>query len=399
MNYLDHSEADLSAKIRDKQVDIPVWAQPDEFDFSSWADRSEVSRRFEDGRIKTTIDRSTEIASDLFSLRHPDQKLDTARRAEFVGDITARGLGFGRWFNFSWNQQLVRYPEQSDHEDLRTYRNKDMITDAEQKKLLMAKVAVFGLSVGSSVVEQLAMGGIGGTFVLGDFDKLSPTNLNRIRAGFDNIGMEKIDIAAIKLSETDPYIAQVHFRDGVNGAHLDELAEIKPDVIFDEIDNLAIKALLRQFAQKNHIPLIMATDVGDKSVIDVERYDRDGTKPFNGKLSDSEIDKLLSGAMTDADRQKLTMRIVGLSNISPRLIGSSMKIGESLDGLPQLGTTANIGGSLGAVAARELLIGRKLESGKYVSSAKRILGLQNQTSLSDTAKIIRRFTIRRITNK
>jgi hypothetical protein len=103
--------------------------------------------------------------------------------------------------------------------------------------------------------------------------------------------------------------------------------------------------------------------------------------------------------MTDADRQKLTMRIVGLSNISPRLIGSSMKIGESLDGLPQLGPTANIGGSLGAVAARELLIGRKLESGKYVSSAKRILGLQNQTSLSDTAKIIRRFTIRRITNK
>lgn len=399
MNYLDHSEADLSAKIRDRQVDIPVWAQPDEFDFSSWADRSEVSRRFEDGRIKTTIDRSTEIASDLFSLRHPDQKLDTARRAEFVGDITARGLRFGRWFNFSWNQQLVRYSEQSDHEDLRTYRNKDMITDAEQKKLLMAKVAVFGLSVGSSVVEQLAMGGIGGTFVLGDFDKLSPTNLNRIRAGFDNIGMEKIDIAAIKLSETDPYIAQVHFRDGVNGSHLDELAEIKPDVIFDEIDNLAIKALLRQFAQKNRIPLVMVTDVGDKSVIDVERYDRDGTKPFNGKLSDSEIDKLLSGAMTDADRQKLTMRIVGLSNISPRLIGSSMKIGESLDGLPQLGTTANIGGSLGAVAARELLIGRKLESGKYVSSAKKILGLQNQTSLSDTAKIIRRFTIRRITNK
>lgn len=392
MSYLDQSEADLSAKIRDKQVNIPVWAQPDEFDFSSWADRSEVSRRFEDGRIKTTIDRSTEIAGDLFSLRHPDQKLDTARRAEFVGDITARGLRFGRWFNFSWNQQLVRYPEQSDHEDLRTYRNKDMITDAEQKKLLMAKVAVFGLSVGSSVVEQLAMGGIGGTFVLGDLDKLSPTNLNRIRAGFDNIGMEKIDIAAIKLSETDPYITQVHFRDGVNGAHLDELAEIKPDVIFDEIDNLAIKALLRQFAQKNHIPLIMATDVGDKSVIDVERYDRDGTKPFNGKLSDSEIDKLLSGAMTDADRQKLTMKIVGLSNISPRLIGSSMKIGESLDGLPQLGTTANIGGSLGAVAARELLIGRKLESGKYVSSAKKILGLQNQTSLSDTAKIIRRFT-------
>lgn len=391
MEYSTKSEADLLPQIRDKQVGIPIWTKPDEFDFSSWADRNEVSRRLEDGRIKTTIDRSVEIADDLFSLRHPDQKQDAVSRAEFVGDIASKGLRFGRWFNFSWNQQLVRYPERSDHEDLRTYRNKDMITDAEQRKLLMAKIAVFGLSVGSSVVEQMAMGGIGGTFVLADFDKLSPTNLNRINVGFDNIGMEKIDIAASKLSETDPYITQIHFRDGINESHFDELAEIRPDVIFDEIDNLAIKALLRQFAQKNCIPLIMATDVGDKSVIDVERYDDGKTQPFNGRLNNDEIDKLLSGEMSDAEKQKITMKIVGYSNIGPRLIDSSMKIGESLDGLPQLGVTAGMGGSLGTVAARELLIGRKLKSGRYVGSPKKILDLQNSTSLLDTLKIIRRF--------
>ena len=391
MEYSTKSETDLMSQIRDKQTGAPTWTQPDEFDFSSWADRNEVGRRLEDGRIKTTIDRSTEIADDLFSLRHPDQKQDAVSRAEFVGDIASQGLRFGRWFNFSWNQQLVRYPERSDHEDLRTYRNKDMITDAEQRKLLTAKVAVFGLSVGSSVVEQMAMGGIGGTFVLADFDKLSPTNLNRINASFDNIGMEKIDIAASKLSETDPYITQIHFRDGINESHFDELAEIRPDVIFDEIDNLAIKALLRQFAQKNSIPLIMATDVGDKSVIDVERYDDGKTQPFNGRLNDDEIDKLLSGEISDAEKQKITMKIVGYSNISPRLIDSSMKIGKSLDGLPQLGVTAGMGGSLGTVAARELLIGRKLKSGRYVSSPKKILDLQNSTSLLGALEIIRRF--------
>src|SRR5690606_5933036 len=103
------------------------------------------------------------------------------------------------------------------------------------------------------------------------------------------------------------------------------------------------------------------------------------TKPFHGKLKSQDIDSLISGDMSEEDRQKLMIKIVGAKHISPRLLQSAMQIGESLGGLPQLGATAAEGGSLASVAARELILGRKLETGRYVSPIRKTLNLQHVT--------------------
>lgn len=367
------------------------WSEPTHFDLSSWADQQEVARRLTDGRIATTIDPVDSIADDLFEMRHPNLKADDNARADFTADILGQGVGFGTWVAFDWDKTLVRYPEQQDHQDLRTFRNKNLITVNEQAVLLNATVAVFGLSVGSNVVEQLTLSGIGGTLALGDFDRLAPSNLNRIKSSMAQVGMRKLDIVASKTSQTDPYIQQVHFHEGANKESLAHLAELQPDIIFDEIDDLATKALLRHFAEQQRIPLIMATDVGDTSIIDVERYDLGKGVPFNGRLKKREISQLLGGDLSFEQHQKMMTKIVGLRHASARLLDSAMETNKTLGGLPQLGTTATGGGSLSAVAAREIIIGRKLDSGRYVHSPKKTLRLGRQTTLPDSLSTLRRF--------
>lgn len=392
MSELQSPQDTLSAKLRDRESMPAVWVQPDEFDLSSRVDRREVERQIDLNEITHVVDRLPQFADDIFELRHPGLKSDDRARQEFVKDIVQQGDEYGHWFQFRWNKSLVRFPLQEEHRELRTFRNKDLVTDEEQKKLLGTKAAVYGLSVGSNVVDQLVQGGIGGTVIMGDFDTLSPTNLNRIRAGVPQVGMKKIDIAATKISEIDPYITQIHHREGVNAAVLEQLAAEKPDVIFDEIDDLAMKAMLRNFAAKNHVPLIMATDVGDTSIIDVERYDLDAeTKAFHGKIKQDDIERLISGDMPDEVRQKLMIKIVGAKHISPRLLQSAMQVDKTLGGLPQLGATAAEGGSLASVAARELILGRKLETGRYISSMRKTLNLQHVTPLREGLETLVQF--------
>lgn len=382
----------LSQKLRTHQAPISRWEKPEMFDLNSHADRAEVERRLDSGNIAQVVDRLPELADDLFEMHNPSQRSDERARQEYVEEVAGQGERYGNWFHFSWSRSLIRYPDQNEYQELRTFRNKNLITAEEQQRLLGARAVVFGLSVGSNVLEQLVQSGIGGTVIMGDFDRLSPTNLNRIIAGAPKVGMKKIDIAAIKISELDPYIEQRHFPEGVSEGVLDRLAEEKPDIIFDEVDDLAMKALMRRFAARERVPLMMATDIGDTSLLDVERYDTDPkTKPFHGKLKDSDLDQLISGEMSETERRKLMIKIVGARHVSPRMLQSAMQIDKSLGGMPQLGATAAQGGSLAAVAAREVLLDRKLNSGRYVSPMRKTLELQHVTSFRESVATIVEF--------
>ena len=392
MTTVHRPSLELEASLSTIHQSPKQWTEPDQFDLGSIADKNELARRINNGSIRHSVDRAAEIADDLFELRHPDQRSDDEARLDFTSDIVNSGLEYGSWFHFPWSESVVRYPEVEDHQDLRTFRNKNLITHEEQVRLLGATAAIFGLSVGSNVTEQLVLSGIGGTVVMGDFDKLTPANTNRVKAGMPQVGMEKIDIVAIKTSEVDPYIKQVHLRDGITEAGLEQLADANPDIIFDEIDDLAMKALLRQFAADHRIPLVMATDLGDKSLIDVERYDIDDTtKPFHGKVREADFEKMLKGSMTEKEKSKYLIRILGVQHLTARILGSVVEIDRTLAGIPQLGTTASTGGSLATVAAREILLGRKMDSGRYVLSPRAVLGLQRHTSVKEGFKTLGAF--------
>jgi molybdopterin/thiamine biosynthesis adenylyltransferase len=386
---IEHTDTSNLERLITSHTDtIPEWQQPDQFDLTDNVDRREMERRLTNGRI--AVSRLPLFADGMFEMHHPDQENDDKARREYTDEIMNQGINYGLWHDFSWKGTLEQFPLKKDLQDLRTFRNQTLITPDEQAKLLSKTAAVFGLSVGSHVANQLVRGGICGRLVIGDFDTVSPSNLNRMDATVDQIGWKKVDVVATRTSELDPYIEQVHFRDGVTPANLERLAEMKPDILFDEIDNIAMKAMLRAFAKEQGIPLVMATDLGDKSIIDVERHDLGDVKPFNGLLKQAEYDALLAGKPS-SNPQKTVIKMVGARNLTMRLVDSVSRVGDTLGGIPQLGTTAAIGGALGAVTAREILVGRRLDSGRSISSIRNTLGLEHQTSVRDGIRVFRNF--------
>lgn len=372
------------ATLLDERREAPiVWSEPTVYDATNPTDAQALKQALTSGRITTVRDGIDAIAGELFEYEQPSLKNDAAAREAYVSGIAEQGTAYGKWVEFPWSQSLVRFPDQEQHRALRTSRNRNLVTDAEQDTLYESKVAVFGLSVGSNIVEKLVLSGIGGTIIMGDPDHISPTNLNRITGSFHDVGTAKIDHMARKISESDPYIKQVHYRDGFRPEITEELAEIGPDLIFDEVDNLPAKAQMRAFAKEQGIPLIMATDLGDRSLIDVERHDLEDVKPFGGRLKTAQYEALLDGTLSDEERMKLTTRIVGLRHVTTRMLQSVVKIDTELSGMPQLGVAASAGGALSAIAAREIILGRNLPSGRYVMSPKEILGLDPQASVRE----------------
>lgn len=368
-----------------------IWTQPDILDLNDPVAESELRQRMALNKIHAVIDPIESISNDLFELRHPADRHDEHKRNLFIQSMKDMGPSYGSWVHFPWNGNVVRYPEKSDHQRLRTFRNQHLIKTDEQESLLRTTVAVFGMSVGSNVVEQLAQGGIGGKYILGDYDLLSPSNLNRVRSSMAMAGAPKTDIMGMRISEIDPYIEQVHFKSGLSEENVEMLVSQKPDIIFDEIDDFAAKALLRQIAIDMHTPLVMVTDVADRSIVDIERHDKKGSKPFNGRLSQKEYEMLLNGVSEQNNVKRMQSRLVGISNASTRLIQSIVDIDKNLAGLPQLGTTAGMGGALGAISAREILLDNKLESGRYVFSAKDMFGLHASGTFADAIRAAHNF--------
>ena len=96
-------------------------------------------------------------------------------------------------------------------------------------------------------------------------------------------------------------------------------------------------------------------------VLDVERYDLDPTYPiYHGRG-----EHFTPGDATNpAQRLRMAAAIVG-DEATPRMRYSATQIGRSLTSWPQLGSTVSIAGGFAATAARLIISGRPIESGRY----------------------------------
>lgn len=365
------------------------WTPPEHFRLSS---ESEVASLVSDERIAHVVRPLGFIANDLFEMNHPDQMDDALARKRYVDDVLEQGVQFGEWVHYPWNSTLVQFPSAEDHYGMRTFRNQRLITAEEQReKLRVNKIAAFGLSVGSNIIENTVISGIGDEYMLFDYDQLSPANLNRVKASMAQVGLFKTEVAGRKIAEVDPFITQQHFTSGYDRNTDEILRAERPTIIIEEVDEPEVKARLRVIASELAIPLVMVADVGDKSVLHVERHDLGSVKPFNGKLSEKEFQALLDGSASARTRDNVSMKTVGLRNLSPRLIQSAVRKGKELAGLPQLGTTAAAGGALAAAEIRDLFLNRNTASGIRVQDTRKILKSSAPTTWRENVAIVREF--------
>ncbi len=317
--------------------------------------------------VKAVHDAYIEQLEDLFLIRNPRFKFApdyTNELQEFIREHTdGKPLETcGSWFYFPWNQTLIHYLTDPEHQELRTTRNRNLITKEEQRTLSEIRVAVAGMSVGSHCALTLNMMGISRTIKISDPDVLSGSNLNRVRYDYSRVGQKKCAIAREYIYQMDPYGEVIEYDKGVNTESIaDFLKDI--DVLIEETDHLETKILLRQNAREYGIPVVMATDNGDGVVLDIERFDLDRNTPlFNGAIGDITLEEFKSFPKSELPR--LAAKIAGVDMIVPRMLTSLLEVGKTLYSWPQLGDAATLSGVAVAYAVQRIALNKPLRSGK-----------------------------------
>lgn len=373
------------------EYEATAWSQPPTFKLSDSSDQVRLEELIRDREAEglpvfRRHDKLDIITKELFEYENPEHREDEEKLTEFAREVHAQGAEFGTWVLFPWSGVISRFPDKEKYRNLRTSRNRNLITQEEQHTLLDARIAVLGLSVGSKALEAMVESGIGGSYVLADNDQLESTNLNRISAGYLEIGDKKADSAAKRVSEKDPWIDITLLHDGLTAETAEAIFDT--DLIVEEMDSLPAKALARIIARDHRIPLIMAADVGKKSVVDVERYDEDDVKKimFDGRISESQAEALAYGQVSPAENMRLMARHTGIRHLTKRLMDSVTLIGKEVNGIPQLGRSATRGGTNVTHAAESILLGQGLKSGRYPDSFREVFRQSREHSLIDTMK-------------
>jgi len=268
----------------------------------------------------------------------------------------------GSWVYFPWSFKLVHFLPKELHEELRTARNKGLVTHEEQEKFRKFKIGIAGLSIGQSAAYTIAVNGGCEVMHLADFDVISATNINRIRASFDAVGINKAIYLARMIYEINPYAKPKLFIDGLTEENMDSFFS-GLDGVVDEIDNFPMKVKIREEAKKRKIPVIMAADVADAVGLDIERYDLNPNQEFfNGKLDELDFKALVSPEFKFEDMARIFMKMNGGDKAPQRLKDSVPLIGKQLAGSPQLGSTAFLSGTIISYIVRKIAIGEKIDS-------------------------------------
>lgn len=304
---------------------------------------------------------------ELQKALNPGVKFDENSLQEAANKyLSNRNLNYlGSWVYYPWSQALVHLLGPEEFAIVRTDRNRNKITREEQAVLATKKVGVIGLSVGQSVSLAMALERSFGEIRLADFDTLDLSNLNRIRSGTRNLGMNKAVITAREIAELDPYLKVTCFTDGLTRENMDAFyTEGGPlDILVEECDSVDIKILARQKARELRIPVVM--DMSDRGCLDVERFDLEPTRPLmHGWIDHLDLDAA-QRPMTAEEKVPYMLPITGVETLSPRMKASVIELGQTIGTWPQLATSVVLGGALAGDAVRRILLGQFSTSGRW----------------------------------
>lgn len=191
------------------------------------------------------------------------------------------------------------------------------------EKISKSHVTIVGTGgVGGYVALFLARAGIS-KFTIIDFDKITPSNINRQAVAFtDTIGLDKVKILKDMILKINPD-AQI---DAVNERLCEEnvVKLVKNDTfVVDAIDSVKDKVALICYCKKNNINIISAMGAGNRfdspifTVVDIEKTHDDGlAKAIRKRLRELGI-KGLDVAISYSKPQKFDKIIGSISYYPP----------------------------------------------------------------------------------
>lgn len=340
-----------------------------------YADKDKFQSFLEEYSDKTVLDLFASQKQELIRIRNPRKRLTADEIGQQYREwadgkiIETEGV----WVYYPWSGRLLHLVDESEFIELRTSRNQYKITPGEQQDLANRTIGIIGLSVGHSVALSIATERACGKLKLADFDTLELSNLNRIRTGLHNIGVNKCIITAREIAEIDPFLQIECFPEGITKDNLDGflLDGGKMDILVDECDDIALKISSRIRAAALGIPVVMETS--DRGMLDVERFDNEPERPiFHGFLQGLPLEKF--DQISEEDRLPLVLRIVNAINGSKRGKVSLVEIGQSIGTWPQLASAVTLGGGVVTDVCRRILLNQFHESGRYYIDLEELVG-------------------------
>jgi molybdopterin/thiamine biosynthesis adenylyltransferase len=321
------------------------------------------------GRVIAVHETLGKQLEELITTRNAARKLSPTALAEAITEhLGGRPVeNYGTWVYYPWSRRVVHLLPEAEFRELRTSRNRNKITIEEQERLRSLKLAIAGLSVGRATAVTLALEEIGGHFRLADFDALELSNLNRLRGGVHELGINKSVLTARELFEINPYLDVEIFTEGVTSENLSRFLSgpkggSPVDLLFEECDDLAMKVNLRERARALGIPVLMETS--DRGMLDVERFDQDPERPlFHGLAGDLDASRL--AGLSTHQKVPIVLDILGPTRLSPRMAASLIDIDATLKTWPQLASAVALGGALNTEAARRIVLGQLKGSGRF----------------------------------
>lgn len=309
------------------------------------------------------------------SLKFTKEELRQAAMAH-VGDRAMEE--YGVWVHYPWSHRLVHLLDEKEFTLVRTDRNRNKITREEQALLATKKVGVIGLSVGQSVSLTMALERCFGEIRLADHDILELSNLNRIRSGVHNLGLNKVINVAREIAEIDPFLKVVPFTEGISQGNIDRFFTEggKLDMLVEECDSVDVKIIARQKAKELKVPVIMETS--DRGMLDVERFDLESERPILHGFVDHLDLSLAAKARTNEEKMPFVLPIIGLETMSVRMKASMLEIENSVSTWPQLASAVALGGSIATHVARRILLGHEIQSGRWWMDVDEIIGVQEK---------------------
>jgi molybdopterin/thiamine biosynthesis adenylyltransferase/nitroreductase len=334
-------------------------------DRSRTADNERMNHLIASGQVRSLHDTLDRQLDDLVRVRARRGDVSPAElrdgRAAILGDTDPPA--YGRWVFFPWSGRMVHVLPPAEFAELRLDRNRHQVTAEEQRRLAGFHVGIVGLTTGNSVALTLALEGASGHLKLADADQAWLGDLNRLRAGVQDLGVPKTVLAARQVYEADPYARITLFHEGLGEENTDDFlgGDVPLHAVVDACSDLYARVLLRERARARRIPVLTAA--GDRGTVDVERFDLHPDAPlFHGRANGITAARVRE--MDEGERMMLELAVADADRASARTAASVVEIRRTVTALPRMASDAALGAAALALAVRRLALGQPLPGGR-----------------------------------
>lgn len=172
-------------------------------------------------------------------------------------NVTSANPGFVRWKDLRYP---VEMPANLTPAQLDRYSRHILLPEVGergQEKLLKGRVLLLGAGgLGAPAAQYLAAAGVG-TLGLVDADTVDASNLQRqVIHATSRIGMAKVDSAEMFITDLNPDVKVVKYKERLNSQNVDRIFGDKWDVIVDGCDNFPTRYLVNDASLFHKIPVV-----------------------------------------------------------------------------------------------------------------------------------------------